>query len=129
MKREQFERDFHEALRCGLGPAKLSAALAKILPLIKEQRDLGAGWQQISDCLSAVLEAQGRPRISAATLRGLVRRLNASKHTPARNVRAPKVPRPPQPVRSESLDLPSPDLPADTVAALAERIQALKRLS
>lgn len=130
MERQRFERDFREALQCGLGPAKLSGALAKILHQIMGQRDLGASWQQISDSLSAVLEADGRPRVSPATLRGIVRRLDARRPTSVPAVSAAKAPRTRRSAGIEFRKPPtSPDLPADAAADLAARLQALKRLS
>lgn len=130
MERQRFERDFREALSCGLGPLKLSAALAAILPQIKQQRDLGASWQQICMSLSAVLEAEGRPPVSAATLRGLVRRLYARKPAASRPVSAIKpasVWRAPASDTSKTTAL--SDLSADAAADLAAKLQALKQLS
>lgn len=130
MERQRFELDFREALSCDLGPLKLSSALAKILPQIKRQRDLGASWQQISDCLSAVLETESRPRVNAATLRGIVRRIAARDQISGRPVPIAKAPRTSRALVSDPSRLVSlPDLPADAATDLATRLQALRALS
>ncbi|WP_406857238.1 hypothetical protein ABEG18_06295 [Alsobacter sp. KACC 23698] len=75
MNPKLLENEFRKALSNEFGPATLAAALTQTIGAIKAARAMQANWQTLADILSRALKAEKREAVSAATLRGMCRRL------------------------------------------------------
>ncbi len=76
---------FRAALCTEFGPQPLAAALREVRDLVLQARGRSVPWENLATALSSVLAEANRPPISAATLRGMMRRMAAERTATADN--------------------------------------------